>query len=228
MEIKLTDTQYYNDIADAIRSKNGSSDVYYPSEMADAIRNIPTGGASIPVGLKLACNSITNVNSLLPYVEDNSSLYTDMSKMFYICGTPGFTSLDLRGFNTSNVTNMNAMFYECSRLTSLDLSSFDTSNVTNMGHMFFMCRSLTSLDLSSFDTSNVTSMTHMFFDCGSLTSLDIRNFDFSNVIHSSNIFGTDTTPSTAVPSNCEIIVKDQTAKDWLLAIRPDFTNIVIA
>lgn len=32
------------DIADAIRSKNGSSDTYLPSEMAQAIQNIPTGG----------------------------------------------------------------------------------------------------------------------------------------------------------------------------------------
>ena len=35
-----------SDIADAIRSKNGSSDTYLPSEMAQAIQNIPTGGDS--------------------------------------------------------------------------------------------------------------------------------------------------------------------------------------
>ena len=45
--------------------------------------------------------------------------------------------------------------------------------------------------------------------------------DFSNVTSYSNVF-------LNVPANCEIIVKDQTAKDWVLAQRPDFTNVVIA
>ena len=35
---------YLGDIADAIRSKNGSLDTYTPAEMATAISNIPTGG----------------------------------------------------------------------------------------------------------------------------------------------------------------------------------------
>lgn len=44
MAIVKTDNQYYNDIAAAIRSKNGESALYYPSEMAQKIRNIPSGG----------------------------------------------------------------------------------------------------------------------------------------------------------------------------------------
>ena len=35
-------------------------------------------------------------------------------------------------FDTSNVTDMNGMFYGCSSLTSLNLTGFDTSNVTNL------------------------------------------------------------------------------------------------
>lgn len=34
----LTSSQYYHDIAEAIREKNGSTNTYLPSEMADAIR----------------------------------------------------------------------------------------------------------------------------------------------------------------------------------------------
>lgn len=44
MALVVTDSQHYNDIADAIRSKNGKSTEYYPSEMAQAIRAISTGG----------------------------------------------------------------------------------------------------------------------------------------------------------------------------------------
>ena len=38
--------------------------------------------------------------------------------------------------NTSEVTDMSYMFYECPGLTSLDLISFNTANVTDMSYMF--------------------------------------------------------------------------------------------
>ena len=46
MDNKLINTTYLSNIADAIRSKNGSSDLYKVSEMAAAISAIPTGGSS--------------------------------------------------------------------------------------------------------------------------------------------------------------------------------------
>ena len=65
-------------------------------------------------------------------------------------------SIETGDFDTSNVTNMSYMFYECKALTSLDVSKFDTSKVTSMRDMFYGCQALTSLDVSSFDTSKVT------------------------------------------------------------------------
>ena len=49
---------------------------------------------------------------------------------------------DLQNLNTSEVTDMSAMFFHCSSLTSLNLSNFNTSAVTNMSHMFSYCYSL--------------------------------------------------------------------------------------
>ena len=43
MANKITNTQYYQDIANAIRQKNGGSSLYTPPQMAQAILNIPTG-----------------------------------------------------------------------------------------------------------------------------------------------------------------------------------------
>lgn len=57
---------------------------------------------------------------------------------------------------------MESMFYGCESLTSLDLRNFNTENVTNMANMFDGCSSLTSLDLSSFNTKKVTNMSEMF------------------------------------------------------------------
>ena len=116
----------------------------------------------------------------------NTSAVTDMTSMFYQC--TNLTSLDVSSFDTSNVTSMYQMFYQCSGLTSLDLSMFDTSNVTNMGQMFYYCNGLTSLDVSHFNTSKVTSMYNMFYNCSGLTSLDISSFDTSNVTNMNQMF----------------------------------------
>ena len=109
----------------------------------------------------------------------DTSEVTNMSGMFFDCSS--LTSLDLSNFDTSQVTNMSGMFSGCSSLTSLDLRNLDTSKVTSMSSMFEYCYSLTSLDLSSFDTSKVTDMGGMFAYCENLTSLDVRNFDTSKV-----------------------------------------------
>ncbi len=111
---------------------------------------------------------------------------TDMSYMF--CGFSNFATLDLSSFDTSNVANMNGMFF-ASYIESLDLTSFDTSKVTDMGFMFSDCYSLRYANLSSFDTSSVTNMCSMFYQCSCLESLDISNFDTSNVTDMSYMFG---------------------------------------
>ena len=116
----------------------------------------------------------------------DTSNVTDMNGMFYGCSS--LTSLNLTGFDTSNVTNMAYMFSGCSNLTSLNLTGFDTSNVTGMSYMFSRCGSLTSLDLTGFDTSNVRDMTGMFSDCSSLVSLDLTSFNTSNVVTAEYMF----------------------------------------
>ena len=109
----------------------------------------------------------------------NTSEVTNMLGMFWDCKY--LTSLDLSSFNTANVTDMRFMFNKCENLTSLDVSSFNTANVINMLAMFWDCKNLTSLDVSSFNTSNVTDMAAMFENCGKLTSLDVSSFNTANV-----------------------------------------------
>ena len=64
------------------------------------------------------------------------------------------------------------MCYGCSALTSLDLKNFDTQNITNMRKMFYGCSALTSLDLKNFDTQYVTDMRGMFSGCAALTTIN--------------------------------------------------------
>ena len=116
----------------------------------------------------------------------NTSNVTDMLAMFADCNS--LTSLDVSHFNTGKVTKMTGMFRNCYYLTSLDVSHFDTRNVTDMSYMFLNCCGLTSLDVSHFDTRNVTYMGDMFNACFGLKSLDVSNFDTGNVTDMSHMF----------------------------------------
>ena len=100
----------------------------------------------------------------------------------------GVEQFSLKGFDTSNVTNMYGMFYQAYNIKMLDLSTFNTSKVTNMGRMFASDIELTILDLSSFNTSKVTDMNSMFYFCNALTNLDVTGFDTSNVTNMSEMF----------------------------------------
>ena len=109
----------------------------------------------------------------------NTSEVTDMSLMFFECSN--LETLDVSSFSTQNVTTMEAMFYDCENLASLDVSHFNTANVTEMGWLFWGCSSLTSLDVSNFNTSKVTRMYSLFCYCENLTTLDVSHFDMTNV-----------------------------------------------
>ena len=109
----------------------------------------------------------------------NTSNTTDMGAMFQYCSS--LTSLDLSTFDTSKVTMMNAMFDGCNALTSLDLSTFDTSSAKDISYMFAGCQALNTLDISSFNTAKVTHMRDMFVNCHALKTLDVSKFNTSNV-----------------------------------------------
>lgn len=116
----------------------------------------------------------------------NTSQVINMEGMFFDCSN--LTDLNLSRFNTGNVTNMNMMFSYCSHLTSLTLSSFNTENVTNMAAMFSGCTNLASLSLSSFNTEKVVTMASMFAKCQSITNLNLSNFKTGNVTNMSYMF----------------------------------------
>ena len=143
----------------------------------------PSFSSARPVTCQNWFYSMRKLTSITGIEYLNTSEVTSMSYMFYNCSS--LTSLDVTNFDTSNVTGMSYMFYDCSSLTSLDVTKFNTSNVTGMSGMFMGCSSLTSLDVTKFNTSNVTTMSDMFQGCSSLTSLDLRNFNTSKATNMS-------------------------------------------
>ena len=216
-----TDTlgHFLTDVATAIRNKKGTTDTIVASNFDTEIESIESGTDlskyfkdTIAKGTSSSFPGWRDVLLSFPKIK-NTGTSTDY--MFYNLPC---TNIDLSLFDTSKVTTMSNMFAYCNKLSSLDVSNFNTSNVTDMRGMFDECSVLTSLDLSNFNTSNVTDMSMMFQSCNSLRYLDIRNFDFTKVTSYSSMFD-------GVQANCEIIVKDDTAKQWVLAKRSDFTNV---
>ena len=117
----------------------------------------------------------------------NTSNATNMTAMFRGCNN--LTELDLRMFDTSNVKSMYNMFAE-SGIKNVNLSSFVTHNLDGGGmqNMFFNCTKLENLDLSSFDTSSITNFGKIFYHCTSLKSLNVSNFNTSNVTNFYDMF----------------------------------------
>ena len=112
-----------------------------------------------PTTLSSFFKELKSLTSISGLENLNTTHVTDMSKMFYNCYE--LNSLNLSQFNTGNVEKMNEMFYNCHGLNSLDLSAFNTAKVNNMYRMFYYCF-VKTIDLSSFNTANVENMNEMF------------------------------------------------------------------
>ena len=111
---------------------------------------------------------------------------TDMSAMFAECSA--LKSLDVTKLNTRKVTSMKEMFKDCSSLTALDIGNFDTDKVTDMNAMFQGCSGLTTLAVEKLNTANVTTMANMFRDCAALTALDLASFDTASLTDMNYMF----------------------------------------
>ncbi len=164
------------DTINAIKGASGTITVtLLSSVLADDIGKSATNGT---IANAIKDTSATGIN-LVVDASANILLNENSSDMFKDCSS--LLTADLRGFNTSNVTNMSQMFRLCTKLISVNVSTFDTSNVTDMGYMFIGDEKLQTLDVSGFNTSKVTSLEYTFSGCQVLENLDVTGFDTSNV-----------------------------------------------
>lgn len=129
----------------------------------------------------------TNLKNIEGINNLNTTEVTDMGAMFRNCSA--LTDLDVSGFDTRKVTTMGTMFSGCSKLSTLDVSGFDTKNVTDMYCMFNKCSGLTTLNVSGFDTKNVTNMREMFSGCSKLATIYVSDkFVTTNVTEGKSMF----------------------------------------
>lgn len=108
------------------------------------------------------CTGLTSVPPL-----DYSAL-TDCTYMFYGC--TNLTNIsNLK--NLKKITNANAVFSGCSKITNADLTSWSGEAITSYLGLFTGCSSLTSVNISDLKTQNGASTASMFNGCSLLKNI---------------------------------------------------------
>ncbi len=193
---------------DAFAYVSGTDVVFYSSYLTFAPQNSSNLFASLT-----ACTSITFDNFNTSNVTAMITNYDTKISMFSSCSA--LTSLDVSGFDigktdksvmnlfrnctslkqiklfdTTNVVNMNGLFYGCLNLTTLNWENFKTDNVTDFNWAFYKT-GFKSLDFSELNTDNITTMKESFCECYYLESIDLSNFVTKKVTNLAALFAVD-------------------------------------
>ena len=132
--------------------------------------------------------SIFPINMTDLFIEEVNGKKLKTIKNFFFRvfeGNKNIITLDLRGLDTSQVTNMSRMFSN-SQVKEVDVSKWDTSQVTNMKGMFSNSQ-VKEVDVSKWDTSRVEDMSEMFKD-SQVKELALSKWDTSRVEDMSEMF----------------------------------------
>jgi len=107
---------------------------------------------------------------------------------------------DLSGWNVSNGTDFQFMFFECQAYNNagVSLSGWDVSKSTNFNGMFTQASNFVGVGVDSWNVSNATNIAFMFSGC-ELFNININGWDTSNVTNMSGVF--ETTPAYNQPLN---------------------------
>ena len=125
----------------------------------------------------------------------NVSAVTDFSSLFTGIGGAIFHE-NLNEWETSNVTDMTRMFYNCTNVSVL-INEWTTSNVTSLNNAFYSCYYFID-DLSGWDVGNVTDMDSTFMYALSFNG-NIEGWEVGkvttmyNMFHTANYFNRDLT-----------------------------------
>lgn len=157
MALIFTDDQNYSDIADAIRAKNGSSDTYLPSEMADAIAAISgSGSGGTDFIVTVTKNSSTGLWEPTCSFADIQSAYNAGKNI--VVATDYFEAAANGNYDDSD----DVLYYfvtwpdydtDCYKISYY---IFDSNGVTDDGDSQFIPLPSGSLSITSNDTYDVT------------------------------------------------------------------------
>ena len=107
----------------------------------------------------------------------DTSRMTDMSNMFgYMQGDNIVSSVNISGFDTSDVTSMKYLFYDSQSVERVIWGHLDTSKVEKTNGAFHTTK-LEYFDFSRFDTTSLTDASDMFFsNTNNLNKIDVSTW----------------------------------------------------
>ena len=147
----------------------------------------------------------------------------DTSEVTSMNQTGVIEELNVSNFDTSKVTNMGYMFFSLAKVRELDLTNFDTRNVTNMFGMFEYMTAVSKIKFSTkFDTSNATNMGKMFSNARSLQQLDLSHFNTKKIKNMTSMFSQMSALKTLDISNFETPSLENAGS--MFAIDPGFSD----
>ena len=190
----LTDPQNYQNIANAIRGKNGSSSTYSPSQMASAITNLPTGGDTLAQAFDGTLQSYTYSGNKTSVGQYEGNVFRgDTINLPTITSVSQYAFASNNGVRVLNIPNLQitsnsatGVFNYCSALESITIkklggtaqSQFEgctslvtvtvTNGISRIGKNCFLgCSALVNIDMSTADLVSENS----FKNCSSLQEL---------------------------------------------------------
>ena len=201
---KINDTNYYSkaELIEAIEAATGDITIELTGRVtgSDLGPSATTGTILNAIrGLNVdQFSANANISLTIPTTANIHITDTISANMFDSCYA--LVTADLKGLNTSVITDMSNMFYYCQNLTSLNLYGWDTSSVTTMKRMFYNTYDLTMLDISSFDTGNVTDMSEMFQSVGE----DLSTGVYAMIIVSAKFVTTNVSDGSYIFRHCQL------------------------
>ena len=120
------------------------------------------------IGLTKLVGAFYNATNLISVPDTLPSEIISLSKTFY--GASSFNDSNITTWDTSNITDMSYMFYNCSKFNQ-NISEWNVGNVVNMANLFNGAI-LFDQNLGNWNISNVLNMSSMFS-----SSLSTNNYN---------------------------------------------------
>jgi surface protein len=119
----------------------------------------------------------------ISHFKSLGSVFSNINDIDYV------HTIDITGWDTSNVENMYGMFSNALYIEKIiGIEDLDVSNVRNMQNMFLKCERLKELNLEKWDVSNVNTMRSMFLFCHKNLKLKCDSWNLNRHVNLLEIF----------------------------------------
>lgn len=181
--VKNNELHLYNTKGGKLIAKQDSSHLfeYTYIDKIDA-NNLDVSNVTDGSYMFYSCANSTEIN----VSQWNTSKIKYFDKMFSNCQSLAF--LDVNNWDMISGCSLNSMF-SYSGITDIDLSKWDTSNISNLSNLLFNCTKLKQIDLHTWNTKSVSTCYWLFRGCSSLEFINIDGWNTCNVYDMDRMFG---------------------------------------